>query len=112
MQSKSSTEPNSRQQDNGLIGKKVKNRVAEFCANSEDDAEELVSEIFNRGLAYHIANDGGIPRTEPEELVDDEFTYYPWQINMFTHVRREQPGIEWAEIKTAFLEKGLERLDD
>lgn len=98
--------------DNGLIKKGLPERIKDRSRKTGKGIDEVVSEAYRKGIAYYTVNKEDIPRIEPEKLVEDKFSYLRWQMNIYTDLSQQYPGIEWAEVKSAFLEKGLDHIEN
>ncbi len=98
-------------EDSGLIRSGIKEKLKNHARLEGLDIDDLVSKAFVEGLSHYIVSEGSIERVDPENLVDDEFSYKRWQLNLYESVSKQYPGIEWAEVKSAFLKKGLEQMD-
>lgn len=97
---------------NGLISKKVKKDFEEYSSQNGNDLKDLVAEAFNLGMAYYSTSEDTVSEVEESELVNDDFWYLDWQVNSYSRIKEFRPDLEWADIKTAFLSKGLETLKD
>lgn len=96
-------------EDIGLIEEELEEKIKAFSEG--EDTGAVVAEAFTLGLAYYAVSEEKIPRVDPEELIEDSFSYRRWQLNIYEEISRQYPGIQWAEVKSAFLEKGLEQLE-
>lgn len=97
--------------DGGLVKEGLQQRVRNISINTGKEIDEVVSEAYRKGIAYYTVNREDIPRIEPEKLVEDSLSYSRWQMNIYQDLSEQYPGIEWSEVKSAFLEKGLEQMD-
>lgn len=96
-------------EDVGLIEKELKKKIKTL--SKEENTKELVSKAFTLGLSYYAVSEDKIPRIDPEMLVEDIFSYRRWQLNIYEDISQQYPGIQWSEVKSAFLKKGLEELE-
>lgn len=97
-------------QDLGLIEKQVKKDIKRFSSENDLSIEKVIEKASMKGMAHFITTKNEIPKTKPEDLVDDNFHYQPWQINVLHHLNGQEKDIEISEIKTAFLTEGLKQM--
>jgi len=97
--------------DVGLIEKKLKQRVKKISEKTSQRPRKIAYKAFKRGFASYAAGTDKIPRIDEEELVEDSFSYRAWQLNIYEDVSSEYPGIQWSEVKSAFIERGLNKLN-
>lgn len=97
--------------DMGLIESGLKEKVREISLERNERLNETVSRVFVAGLSYYAVSEDSIPRLEPEDLVDDNLSYRGWQLDLYDDISSQYPGIEWSEVKSAFLRKGLQQIN-
>ena len=96
--------------DKGLIKEGLKKRITDHSEKTGEEISEVASNAFRKGLAYYAVSTEEIPRIDSDRLVDDSFSYRRWQLNIYTDFSEQYPGIQWSEVKSAFLEKGLDQM--
>lgn len=96
--------------DKGLIKEGLKKRITDHSRKTGEEITEVASKAFRKGLVYYAVGTEEIPRIDPEKLLDDELSYPRWQLNIYTDFSEQNPGTQWAEVKSAFLEKGLDQM--
>ncbi|AOV95152.1 hypothetical protein AQV86_04490 [Nanohaloarchaea archaeon SG9] len=101
-----------RVKDTGLIKQGLVKRISHYSEETGEEVSEVVSKAYRLGLAFYTVSEEEIPRIDPEDLQEDVFSYSRWQINLYEELIEFYPGIQWAEAKSAFLEKGIDYMED
>jgi hypothetical protein len=96
----------------GLIERGTRERVGSVADRKDSNRNELAREAFRTGLAHYASSGETVPEADAGELVEDPFSYFSWQVDLFDQLREGKPEMKWADFKTAFIEKGLDILED
>ncbi len=98
-------------EDIAMIDLRVKNLARQILEEKEDrykDINELIEQAFTLGVRELLAS-GEKPRNiEDKYLVEDDFKYPLWQLNL--HPKKNQDG-DWINIKTDVLNRGLKQIN-
>lgn len=103
---------NEKIQDVALIDSRIKGMADQIYQEKKDqyqDINELVEEAFIQGLKEILTSEGKPEKVREDFLVEDEFEYYEWQLNLHPGTEKE---LEWAEIKSDILLRGLKNISD
>jgi len=106
-----STTQRNKVEDIAMIDSRVKdlaNQIFEEKQDEYQDINELVEEVFARGLMEVLASNQGHEEVEEDFLVDDDFEYASWQLNL-CH-RMDEMDTEWIDIKSTILRQGLKEV--
>ena len=103
---------NEKIQDVALIDSRIKGMADQIYQEKQDqyqDINELIEEAFKEGLKEILTTGEKPEKVREDFLVEDEFKYYEWQLNLHPGTEKE---LEWAEVKSHILLQGLKKISD
>lgn len=109
----SPSETQEKVEDIALIDSRVKDLASQVFnekKNEYHDINELVEGVFSLGLIDVLASNSEPQKVEEEFLVEDEFQYRAWQLNLCKHMDDMDP--EWVDVKSMILRQGLEKISE
>lgn len=92
------------------IAQDLKKELEQLSERLNRRENRVVEEVFGYGLSYYLSADEDIPE-EDGTLVEDDFLYPEWQLNVFSYIRMFEEDLHWTDVKNAFLRKGLEYIE-
>lgn len=105
--------PGEKIEDIAMIDSRVKGLAKQvFDEKNEEykDISELVEKVFSLGIMDVMASNHEPQEVEEEFLVEDEFQYHAWQLNLCKHI--EDIDAEWVDMKSMILRHGLEKISE